>query len=84
MPKQVELIKMILLQNILKTTSNSLISLLQEAFHGFDLLEVTGHVSGQDHLHHQSPQLPEDIMDNAMAGQTRACCYCTVWAVMLA
>ncbi len=30
----------------------SRLRLLQEAFHGFDLLEVAGHVSGQHHLHY--------------------------------
>ncbi len=39
----------------------SRLTLLQEAFHGFDLLEVTGHVSGQHHLYHQSPQFSETV-----------------------
>lgn len=37
------------------------VRLLQDGFHGFDLLEVARHVSGQHHLHHQSPQLSERV-----------------------
>ena len=38
---------------------DSPLRLLQEVLHGLDLLEVTGHVCGQHHLHHQRPQLSE-------------------------
>lgn len=37
----------------------SRLRLLQEAFHDFNLLKVTGHVRGQHHLHHQSSKFSE-------------------------
>lgn len=37
----------------------SRLRLLQEAFHDFNLLKVTGHVCGQHHLHHQGSKFSE-------------------------
>lgn len=34
--------------------------LLEEILHGFDLLEVAGHVSGQNHLDHERPELSKN------------------------
>lgn len=39
----------------------SRLGLLQEAFHDFNLLKVTGHVGGQHHLYHQTSKFSERI-----------------------
>ncbi len=40
---------------------------LEEILHGFDLLEVAGHVSGQNHLDHERPELSKNTSTQTTA-----------------